>query len=546
VEAVSQLAPARIIGRYALYDRIASGGMATVHLGRLIGPVGFARTVAIKRLHPQFAEDPEFVSMFLDEARVAARIRHPNVVPTIDVVAIDNELFLVMEYVQGESLSRLMTVATGRQQRLPPALVSTIMTGVLHGLHAAHEARDERGMALDIVHRDVSPQNILVGVDGVPRVLDFGVAKAAGRLQSTRTGQLKGKLAYMAPEQIGGSVGRTTDVYAAAVVMWEALTSRRLFRGESEAEVMKQVLEGQVSPPSQLAPDIPPVLEAIVMRGLHMDPARRFQTAGEMALALEDSVPLVPASRIGQWVQSAAGEALTRRSERLAVIESDSALSRPSLTQPRAPDEPVSTTRPVPGSPVAAGPTPVPPGTAAVPADAAPAQEGTMVVSDDMFLHTQLSSGSVSVAGRGAVGAKPSRRGWLVAAAAVGGLLVGATILVAIVSRRSEPTTSAVPAAASAPVQPSAPEPSATTPGTVAPPTIAVDQLPPAAPASPQSAAPATSVATPPSPTPAPAPRPASAPRPNPPAAAAAPKNACDPPYYFDKDGTRVFKKECL
>src|ERR1700694_4139914 len=134
--------PLRVVGRYALYNEIAAGGMATVHFGRLLGPVGFSRTVAIKRLHPQYAKDPEFVSMFLEEARLAARIRHPNVVPTLDVVATQGELFLVMEYVQGESLSRLARVLRERHARIPPRIVASIMSGVLHGLHAAHEARD--------------------------------------------------------------------------------------------------------------------------------------------------------------------------------------------------------------------------------------------------------------------------------------------------------------------------------------------------------------------------------------------------------------------
>src|SRR5437870_1182907 len=163
---VAVRSPIRIVGRYAIYNEIAAGGMATIHLGRLLGPVGFSRTVAIKRLHPQFAKDPEFVSMFLDEARLAARIRHPNVVPTLDVVATQGELFLVMEYVQGESLSRLGRVMRERKERILPRICASIMSGVLHGLHAAHEAHDERGEPLGIVHRDVSPHNVLVGGDG--------------------------------------------------------------------------------------------------------------------------------------------------------------------------------------------------------------------------------------------------------------------------------------------------------------------------------------------------------------------------------------------
>ena len=223
----------RIAGRYVLCDEIAHGGMATVYVGRLVGSAGFARTVAIKRLHAAYARDPDFVSMFVDEARLAARIHHPNVVSTLDVVALEGELFLVMEYIQGESLARLERLASDRGDRIPEAMAASMIAGILHGLHAAHEARDERGEPLGIVHRDVSPQNVLVGVDGVARVLDFGIAKAAGRIQTTRDGQLKGKLAYMSPEQLRGEVTRTTDVYAAGVVLWEALTGRQLFVGEN-------------------------------------------------------------------------------------------------------------------------------------------------------------------------------------------------------------------------------------------------------------------------------------------------------------------------
>ncbi len=272
----------RIVGRYALFDAIASGGMASVHLGRLMGPVGFSRTVAIKRLHETFATDPEFVAMFMDEARLAARIRHPNVVPTLDVVALERELLLVMEYVSGESLSLLLKRARTEKRPTPIPVVVDILIDTLSGLHAAHEATNEKGEPLDIVHRDVSPQNILVGTDGVARLLDFGVAKAVGRMHETRAGQVKGKIRYMAPEQITGKgVTRTADIYAASIVLWEAVTGKRLFTGDTDAEVMFRVLEGKVDPPSRHRPDVPRALDEIILRGLSPKPSDRFATAQE-------------------------------------------------------------------------------------------------------------------------------------------------------------------------------------------------------------------------------------------------------------------------
>jgi serine/threonine-protein kinase len=312
----------RIVGRYALYGEIASGGMATVHFGRLMGPVGFSRTVAIKRLHAQFAKDPEFAAMFLDEARLAARIQHPNVVATLDVVALDGELFLVMEYVQGESFARILRWARDTGMRLPPAVVATVLSGVLHGLHAAHEATDERGMPLGIVHRDISPQNMLIGSDGVPRVFDFGVAKAAGRLQTTREGQIKGKLSYMAPEQLNAAaVDRRTDIFGAGVVLWEALTNRRLFDGETEGAVLGKLLGGCKEPPSAHAPDLPRSVDAIALRALARRPEQRFATARELAVALEEIFGVMTPRQLGDWINSVAGDSLAQRAERVKEIE---------------------------------------------------------------------------------------------------------------------------------------------------------------------------------------------------------------------------------
>src|SRR5271155_444715 len=236
----------RQIGRYVLHGKIASGGMATVHFGRLLGGAGFSRTVAIKRLHQHLAGEPAFRATLIDEARMAARIHHPNVVPTLDVVSDDGELLVVMEYVRGESLSRLVrTGHEGEQRRVPLRVAVAIAVGALHGLHAAHEARSDLGEPLGIVHRDVSPQNILVGTDGLARVIDFGIAKAAGRLQSTREGIVKGKIAYMAPEQLAAhETTRAVDVYGMGVVLWEMLSGKRLYQGDTEGAVLGQVMSG--------------------------------------------------------------------------------------------------------------------------------------------------------------------------------------------------------------------------------------------------------------------------------------------------------------
>ncbi|MBI5533346.1 MAG: protein kinase [Deltaproteobacteria bacterium] len=311
-----------VVGRYAVYGMIASGGMATVHLGRLLGPVGFSRTVAIKRMLPLFAEDPEFVSMFLDEARLAARIRHPNVVPTLDVVATEGELFLVMDYVQGETLARLLHRASKSGTRIPLPVAAAIVSGALHGLHAAHEAKNEQGEPLGIVHRDVSPQNVMVGIDGIPRVLDFGVAKATGRLYTTRAGQLKGKIPYMAPELLKGvKPTRRSDVFAASVVFWELLTGQRLFEGDNNAVLVDIVAQCKVDPPSKRVPGLPAGLDDVVMRGLERIPEGRYATARAMASAIEECVAVAIPSVVGAWVEQIAGESIARQAANLAAME---------------------------------------------------------------------------------------------------------------------------------------------------------------------------------------------------------------------------------
>ena len=305
------------LGRYELFEAVARGGMASVHLGRLLGDDGFVRVVAIKRLHPQFASDPEFVSMLRDEARLASRIRHPNVVAVTDIVSESGELSLVMDYVPGESLSRLM-----RSARVPPAIASSLMLGVLAGLHAAHEARDEAGSALDLVHRDVSPHNVLVGTDGLAHVIDFGIAKARGRSTMTREGDLKGKLAYMAPEQIRrGPVTRAADIYAAAVTLWELLAGRRLFDADNEASLVVQVLTGASEPPSRVAGALPAGVDDVVMRGLAPEPTRRYPSARAMADALERALAPASHAEVALWLETHAHDALAARARAMEAAE---------------------------------------------------------------------------------------------------------------------------------------------------------------------------------------------------------------------------------
>jgi eukaryotic-like serine/threonine-protein kinase len=518
----------RVIGRYSLYGALASGGMATVHFGRLIGPVGFSRTVAIKRLHPQFAADPEFVAMFLDEARLAARIRHPNVVPTLDVVATAGELFLVMEYVPGESLARLVRALRTQSTVMPPAITVAVLVGVLQGLHAAHEAKNEQGEPLGIVHRDVSPQNVLVGADGQARVLDFGVAKAAGRVQTTREGQLKGKLAYMAPEQLRGETcTRKTDIYAAAVVLWEALTGERLFRSDNEGAVVAKVLDGTVDAPSRAST---PALDAatrravaaldgIVMRGLARDPASRFETARAMALALEKALAPATSSQVSEWVETTASDVLVMRAAQVAEIESSSAeLARTSTTAPSELDADLPLL-PKPGEPRSGG-------TIAV------------QVAVDGQSAGALSSLSVASNSPPPKSLEPGRRRGLWLAVGVGLLVLGPLVGFGITRGmlRSDATVGASPSSNGTGSSPSV---SASAP-VVEPP------LPPAAAAvanPPDAAAPSASA-----PAPSRTPPRVTTPRTTPATNKTSPAHAsaCDPPFTYDATGKKHYKPECL
>jgi serine/threonine-protein kinase len=322
---MAAVVPSGQVERYEIVAELASGGMGTVYLGRQHGAFGFRRTVAIKSMHPQLAKDEEFRSMFLDEAHLTSKIRHPNVVSMLDVVYAANKLLLVMEFVDGVPLSTLLDRAIIAGERIPAAVAVAIAIDSLNGLHAAHELADE-GKSLAVVHRDVSPANLLVGSDGLTRVLDFGIAKANDRRTQTRTGEVKGKLAYMSPEQLRGQdVDRRTDVYATAVVLWETLAGRRLFDAPNQGALTLKVTEGWVDPVSMYAAEpIPLALDEALLKALASDPAERFATAEEMVLALTAALAPAPHTEVKKVVASFAGDLLDAPSRLAKAAEARS------------------------------------------------------------------------------------------------------------------------------------------------------------------------------------------------------------------------------
>lgn len=488
------------IDRYDLVAEIASGGMATVYLANLSGVGGFRRFVAIKRLHPHLAKEQEFVEMFLDEARLAAGIHHPHVVPILEVGASERGYYLVMEYIEGDTLARLLARAATAGNRLPVPIGMRIVTEMLSGLHAAHELRDEHDQPTELVHRDVSPQNILVGIDGTTRITDFGVARAASRLSATRAGQLKGKIAYMAPEQAIGdpSVDRRADVFSSGIVLWEVLAARRLFKAENEAATLSRVISEPIPPIREVNPDVDPQIAAIVMHALERDREERFATCQEFADELERVGRLtgrIASSReVSAYVSGVIGQEIAQQRE---AVRAWLARSEPSQAmKPEPPDSPHQSVPPKSGAhQVATG------------------EHSGMVAS------SLASSMSAAPGGTGR-----STAPLLVLAAAFVGF-VGVALLLFFGGQKSEVPVPAPPAPARAPA-------TAQRPATPAPPVTAAPSA--EAPASPSAPAAETAgTAEPPAPTPArpsPGVRPASPARHRAPARSQAPSAASSPP----------------
>jgi serine/threonine-protein kinase len=334
----------RRFGRYTLLYRIASGGMASLYLAHYAGPDGFEKFVAIKRIHQHLAENTEFCKMFVDEARLAARISHPNVAQVIELGAVDGSYFIAMEYVDGESLNAIL-----RRTRIPIEIGVRVLSHAAQGLHAAHELRSIEGSLLHVVHRDVSPSNLMISYDGVMKIVDFGVAKARGNTHTTGVETIKGKFAYIAPEQIRaeidgeGPVDRRADIFALGIVLYEVTTWRRLFRAENDQDSADMVLKMPIAPPSVVDSDYPPELEQIVMRALQRKRSERYQTAHELHLDLEAYLAsigqTVLQSTVGELMQRTFPDAIAERAELMKSCRQIIDSTPPALT-----DEPSSPT----------------------------------------------------------------------------------------------------------------------------------------------------------------------------------------------------------
>ncbi|HHH29748.1 MAG TPA: serine/threonine protein kinase [Polyangiaceae bacterium] len=302
--------PGRVVGRYEVVRQLAVGGMAEVYIAKQAGPGSFTRDVVLKRIHPHLARDSEFVDMFVNEATLAATLSHPSIVHVYDLVeSPQGEHFIAMEYVRGCTVLRLLRRLRKQKTRLPVPFALYITLRVCEALDYAYTTPGPDGQALRIVHRDVSPSNILVGVDGQVKLFDFGVARATSAAGTTRSGNIKGKLNYMSPEQVSGrSLDNRSDIFALGAVLYEMLVGARLFKRENEAAVIKAILADPVQPPSEVVAELPSELDDIVLCALAKDPDARYQHVGAMARDLEqvalDHQWTMRSSSLGRFIQA--------------------------------------------------------------------------------------------------------------------------------------------------------------------------------------------------------------------------------------------------
>lgn len=297
-----------VLGPYELNQRLATGGMAEVYLARRAGPHGFQKVVAVKRILPQLAQDPDFFAMFIDEARVCARLAHPNIVHVFDFGEQDGELYMAMEYVDGTTAARLVRAAASRGEEVPLDAALYVALSILRGLDYAHNARDDDGRSLDLVHRDVSPGNVLIARSGAVKLTDFGIARAAEIERRTDAGQLKGKLGYMSPEQVvGRELDARSDLFTVGIVLAELVMLRPLFSGPSEIEVLMRIRDADLGALDRAASRVPDDVRAVLFRALARDRALRYPTAAAFAEAIEEILRRrrmqVGPGRLAAWIE---------------------------------------------------------------------------------------------------------------------------------------------------------------------------------------------------------------------------------------------------
>ena len=276
------------LGSYEIVRKLARGGMAELFLARTVGPEGFAKLVVLKKILPHYAENPKFVRLFLDEAKLVAQMEHPHIAHVYDMGKSGGDYFFTMEYVHGQDIRAVWRRMARVQKPFPVAHAVQIARNIAAALHYAHERTRDDGTLLDIVHRDVSPSNVLISYDGAVKLVDFGVAKAATSTVKTRTGALKGKISYMSPEQAkGAAIDRRSDIFSLGIMLWELVTGRRLYKAENDLATIQMIINAKPQPPSQLRSDCPPKLDAIILRALDGNVAGRYQTAEQMQVDLE-------------------------------------------------------------------------------------------------------------------------------------------------------------------------------------------------------------------------------------------------------------------
>ncbi|MDC0714315.1 protein kinase [Stigmatella sp. ncwal1] len=329
--------PLRPYGNYVLVRKLAEGGMAEIFLAKLLGADGFERNVVIKRMLSHLSSMPDFVDMFRDEARLAARLSHPNIIQIHELGFIEGCYYICMEYLAGEDFSTTLRQAGRKRQYTPIPIVLRVLVDAARGLHYAHEFTNELGQCLNIVHRDISPSNLYLTYQGQVKVLDFGIAKAESRLAQTRTGVVKGKYIYMAPEQArGDEVDRRSDVFSLGVSLYESLTNVRPFARENDLAILNALLKGDFAPPTTLRREVPKALEAVVLKAMAPRPENRYATAGEFADALErglaDQVPLATHAQLVEYLRGQFGDERFSEKTRipaLATLKAQAAATPP-------------------------------------------------------------------------------------------------------------------------------------------------------------------------------------------------------------------------